>query len=87
MPNRIFSGSVAAAALLLCLASPAQAADPQPHTNYWEFTPFAGFMATSNRAPQTWIVRVVLIGSSGVTVQDVEVVPRGRGEAAVEGHI
>lgn len=45
MPNRIFSGSVAAAALLLCLASPAQAADPPQHTNYWEFTPFAGFMA------------------------------------------
>ena len=45
MPNRIFSGTVAAAALLLCLASPARAADPLPHTNYWEFTPFAGFMA------------------------------------------
>ncbi len=45
MPNRIFSGSVAAAALLLCLASPARAADPPRHTNFWEFTPFAGFMA------------------------------------------
>jgi opacity protein-like surface antigen len=45
MPNRIFSGSVAAAALLLCLASPAQAADPPQHTNFWEFTPFAGFTA------------------------------------------
>ncbi len=45
MPNRKISGSVAAAALLLCLTSPAQAADPQQHTNYWEFTPFAGFMA------------------------------------------
>jgi opacity protein-like surface antigen len=45
MPNRIFSGSVAAAALLLCLASPARAADPPQHTNFWEFTPFAGFTA------------------------------------------
>src|SRR5688572_23622877 len=45
MPNRIFSGSVAAAALLLCLASPARAADPAEPTNYWEFTPFAGFTA------------------------------------------
>jgi len=45
MPNRIFSGSVAAAALLLCLASPARAADPPQHTNFWEFTPFVGFMA------------------------------------------
>jgi Outer membrane protein beta-barrel domain len=45
MPNRIFSGSVAAAALLLCLASRAQAADPPQHTNFWEFTPFAGFTA------------------------------------------
>jgi hypothetical protein len=45
MPNRIFSGSVAAAALLLCLTSPARAADPSQPTNYWEFTPFAGFMA------------------------------------------
>ena len=45
MPNRIFSGSVAAAAMLLCLASPARAADPPQHTNFWEFTPFAGFTA------------------------------------------
>lgn len=45
MPNRIFSGSVAAAALLLCLASPARAADPPQHTNYWEFTAFGGFTA------------------------------------------
>jgi hypothetical protein len=45
MPNRIFSGSVAAAALLLCLASPARAADPPRQTNFWEFTPFAGFTA------------------------------------------
>ena len=45
MPNRIFSGSVAAAALLLCLGSPARAADPPRHTNFWEFTPFAGFTA------------------------------------------
>jgi Outer membrane protein beta-barrel domain len=44
--GRIFSGSAAAAVLLLCLASPARAADPpQRHTNDWEFTPFAGFMA------------------------------------------
>ena len=45
MPHRIFSGSVAAAALLLCLASHAQAADPARHTNFWEFTPFSGFTA------------------------------------------
>jgi hypothetical protein len=44
--GRIFSGSAAAAALLLCLAAPVQAAGPeQRHTNDWEFTPFAGFMA------------------------------------------
>jgi hypothetical protein len=45
MPTRKFSGSVAAAALLLCLASPAWAADPPRQTNFWEFTAFAGFMA------------------------------------------
>lgn len=33
-------------AALLCLASPARAADePQVHTNAWEFTPFVGYMA------------------------------------------
>lgn len=46
MRNRIFSGSAVAAAALLCLASPARAADePQVHTNDWEFTPFVGYMA------------------------------------------
>jgi opacity protein-like surface antigen len=46
MRNRIFSGTAAAAALLLCLASPARAADPaQQQTNTWEFTPFVGYMA------------------------------------------
>lgn len=46
MANRIFSGSVAVVALLLCLASPARAADPaQQQTNDWEFTPFVGYMA------------------------------------------
>jgi opacity protein-like surface antigen len=48
MRNRIFSGSVAtvAAVALLCLTSPAQAADPpRHHSNDFEFTPFAGFMA------------------------------------------
>jgi hypothetical protein len=46
MRNRIFSGSVVAAAALLCLTSPVRAADePQPHTNNWEFTPFVGYMA------------------------------------------
>lgn len=46
MRNRIFSGSAVAAAALLCLASPARAADePQIHTNDWEFTPFVGYMA------------------------------------------
>ena len=45
MRNRIFSGTAAAAALLLCLASPARAADPQQQTNAWEFTPFVGYMA------------------------------------------
>jgi hypothetical protein len=44
MPNRIFSGSAAVAALLL-LASPVRAADPQQqHVNDFEFTPFVGFM-------------------------------------------
>lgn len=46
MRNRIFSGSAVAAAALLCLASPARAADePQVHTNDWELTPFVGYMA------------------------------------------
>jgi opacity protein-like surface antigen len=46
MRNRIFSGSAVAAAALLCLASPARAADePQPLSNDWEFTPFVGYMA------------------------------------------
>lgn len=46
MRNRIFSGSAVAAAALLCLASPARAADePQALTNNWEFTPFIGYMA------------------------------------------
>ncbi|HET9446660.1 MAG TPA: outer membrane beta-barrel protein [Steroidobacteraceae bacterium] len=43
--GRTLSTSAAAVALLLCLASPARAADPQRHTNDWEFTPFAGFTA------------------------------------------
>ena len=46
MRTRIFSGSAVAAAALLCLASPARAAEPQrPHANDFEFTPFVGFMA------------------------------------------
>lgn len=45
--------------------------DFESGTGDWEL---AGFLATTNRAPQTWIVRVVLIGNSGVTVQDLEVV-------------
>lgn len=46
MRNRIFSGSAVAAAALLCLASPARAADdPQALINNWEFTPFIGYMA------------------------------------------
>ncbi len=45
MRNRIFSGSaVAATAALLCLASPAQAQEPQRYNDF-EFTPFAGYMA------------------------------------------
>ena len=44
MPNRIFSGSVAAAALLLCLASPARAQEARKYNNF-EFTPFVGYMA------------------------------------------
>ena len=43
--NRIFSGSVAAAAALLCLASPARAADEPRQYNNFEFTPFVGYMA------------------------------------------
>lgn len=46
MRNRIFSGSAVVVAALLCLASPARAADePQVHANAWEFTPFVGYMA------------------------------------------
>jgi hypothetical protein len=44
MPNRIFSGSVAAAALLLCLASPARAQEARKYNDF-EFTPFVGYMA------------------------------------------
>ena len=43
--GRTFSGTAAAAALLLCLASPARAAEPEQRTNDWEFTPFVGYMA------------------------------------------
>jgi opacity protein-like surface antigen len=42
--ERIFSGSAAAAALL-CLSSPAQAADEPREYNNFEFTPFVGYMA------------------------------------------
>jgi opacity protein-like surface antigen len=45
MRNRIFSGSLIAAAALLCLASPVRAAEQTPHTNDFEFTPFIGYMA------------------------------------------
>jgi opacity protein-like surface antigen len=45
MRNQIISGSaVAAAAVLLSLASPAQAQQPKQYNN-WEFTPFVGTMA------------------------------------------
>jgi hypothetical protein len=42
--GRIFSGTAAAAALLLCLASPARAQEPRKYNDF-EFTPFAGYMA------------------------------------------
>lgn len=45
MRTRIFSGSaVAAAAALLCLASPVRAEDPKEY-NHFEVTPFVGYMA------------------------------------------
>ena len=45
MRNRIFSGSaVAAAGLLICLASPARAQEQREYNNF-EFTPFLGQMA------------------------------------------
>jgi opacity protein-like surface antigen len=46
MRNRIFSGSaVATAAALVCLTSPARAADEPKQYNSFEFTPFVGYMA------------------------------------------
>jgi len=42
--GRIFSGSAAAAALL-CLSLPVQAADEPKEYNNFEFTPFVGYMA------------------------------------------
>lgn len=46
MRTRIFSGSaVAAAAALLCLASPVHAQDQPKEYNNFEFTPFVGYMA------------------------------------------
>ncbi len=46
LSGRMFSGSMAAVAALLLLASPARAAEPQKvHTNDFEFTPFVGYMA------------------------------------------
>lgn len=46
LSERMFSGSIAAVAALLLLASPARAAEPQKiHTNDFEFTPFVGYMA------------------------------------------
>src|SRR5262245_56446882 len=44
MRNRIISGSVLAAAGLLCLATTAQAQEQRQYNN-WEFTPFVGYMA------------------------------------------
>jgi hypothetical protein len=44
MRNRIFSGTAAAAALLLCLASPARAQEQREYNDF-EFTPFVGYMA------------------------------------------
>jgi len=42
--GRIFSGSAAAAALL-CLSLPVQAADEPKEYNNFEFTPFVGYIA------------------------------------------
>ncbi len=44
MRNVIFSGTAIAAAALLCMASPARAADQPTHTNDFEFTPFIGYL-------------------------------------------
>jgi hypothetical protein len=45
MRTPIFSGMAIAAAALLCMASPARAADQPKHANDFEFTPFIGYMA------------------------------------------
>ncbi len=44
MRNRIFSGSAAAAAVLLCLTSPVRAEEPKKYNDF-EVTPFVGYMA------------------------------------------